>query len=241
VMSALNCWCVFSGRKERRLIDYIYKMVKCYVLISCLFIHVAVNFAQAPAKNLEIKSAISPKGFVYLGLDNPITIKAAGIKPGNLMVTVKGGGAMISKTDSAYSLRIMSMEGDSVVITVKQKKGSSYKLLGSGSFKIKRVPDPYISYGGKKFGERMSKGACAAVKYLFAKMDWDVNVKFVVQSFDLAVGTKKYTAASNQLTAEMLEAIQAMKPGKIIFSGVAVKGSDGTTRTFPDTEFFVTE
>lgn len=75
----------------------------------------------------------------YIGVDNPVTISAAGVSPENLQPSLSGQGSL-SGSKGKYNVKVNG--GTECTINVNAKFANGNKNMGSSKFRVKRLPDP---------------------------------------------------------------------------------------------------
>lgn len=147
----------------------------------------------------------------YIGVDNPLSVSAAGVSSNDLVV--KGEGVELSGSKGKY--------------IVRASKPGAAKIICSGGglpstpteFRVKRIPDPVVRLGGTKTDGIVKSGEMQAQRGLLAMLDnFDFEARCDVQSY-----TMYYTRARQDPTevkgngasfsGPALAAIQAAKPG----------------------------
>ncbi len=128
----------------------------------------------------------------YIGVDNPISVSAAGIPTSKLKVSVSGGGGTIKKINNTQ-----------YIVKVKQPGGQEpncfVKVSGAGmnakkGFRVKRIPDPVARLGNKEDGT-LAAGTFKAQKGLIAWLDnFDFDAKCQIQGFRLVRVPKRADA-----------------------------------------------
>lgn len=116
----------------------------------------------------------------YIGVDNPITVSAAGISSNELRVNGSGGGMNIShKGGSQYNVTV-SQQGDAKIV-----------LSGGGldastfNFRVKRIPDPTPEIGGQTGGS-MGNGVFKAQGGLIANLkEFDFDARCSIVGYQL--------------------------------------------------------
>lgn len=117
----------------------------------------------------------------YIGVDNPVSVSAAGISSNELRVSIAGGGGVISSTGggSKYNVRVETPTDDCRVNV------SGGGLSDSKLFRVKRIPDPVARLGNKEDGA-MGNGEFKAQPGLIAWLDnFDFDAKCDIQGFKL--------------------------------------------------------
>lgn len=183
-------------------------------------------------------AAVSPDkmNVFYIGVDNPVTVSAAGVAPENLVVsftncsTTGGRGKYVVRPNAGATEASVSVGG---------KFGDKTTNMGSFKFRVKRVPDPVCYVGSIKGDGIMPRAEIANIRGVFAKMEnFDFDLKFDVVSWVLSMNVNGVfvDAKSNGagVTGEQSKLLAGAKAGtKVLIEQVTVKGPDGTTRKIP--------
>ncbi len=173
----------------------------------------------------------------YIGVDNPITISAAGVAPSNLSPSLTGGTMRANGKPGSYIVNVTA--GTEATLNIGAKLNGSNKSMGSFKFRIKRVPDPVAYVGSLKADGSMTKSELMGQAGVFAKMEnFDFDLKFSVVSFVLSISINGVFVEKKSMgpgiTAEMRTMMGGAKPGnRVFFEQVTVKGPDGTLRKIP--------
>lgn len=185
--------------------------------------------------------AVSPEkmNVFYIGVDNPVAVSAAGISPDKLIVTSSGGGITLKPNGSGkYIVRATSATNDAK-INVAARTGETTKAQGSCSFRVKRLPDPVASIGGKRGYAEIKRLDASSLTAVAAKVDnFDFEAPFKVTSFEFTAIVRGQpviasTTGSN-LTDEMKRALSRVTTGsKIFIDHVKAVGPDKEERNIP--------
>ena len=173
----------------------------------------------------------------YIGVDNPITISAAGVAPSNLSPSLTGGTMIANGKAGSYIVNVTA--GTEATLNIGAKLNGSNKSMGSFKFRIKRVPDPVAYVGSLKADGSMTKSELMGQAGVFAKMEnFDFDLKFSVVSFVLSISINGVFVEKKSMgpgiTPEMKTMMGGAKPGnRVFFEQVTVKGPDGTLRKIP--------
>lgn len=173
----------------------------------------------------------------YIGVDNPITISAAGVAPSDLQPSLSGGSMRSSGKAGSYIVTVSG--GTEATLNVGAKLNGVNKAMGTFKFRIKRVPDPVAYVGKYKVDAKIPKAELLSLSGVFAKMEnFDFDLSFSVISFVCSMGKDgvfyEKSAQGPAITADMKTMFGGAKPGtRIFFEQVKVKGPDGTIRTIP--------
>jgi gliding motility-associated protein GldM len=173
----------------------------------------------------------------YIGVDNPITISAAGVAPSNLSPSLTGGTMRANGKAGSYIVNVTA--GAEATLNIGAKLNGGNKSMGSFKFRIKRVPDPVCYVGSLKADGSMTKSELMGQAGVFAKMEnFDFDLKFSVVSFVLSISINGVFVEKKSMgpviTKEMKKMMGGAKPGnRVFFEQVTVKGPDGTLRKIP--------
>ncbi len=182
--------------------------------------------------------AVSPEkmNVFYIGVDNPVAVSAAGIAPNNLLVTATGGGiTLIPKGGGKYSVKA-TVETKEAKINVAAKTEGGSKAQGSCTFRVKSLPDPVASIGGKKGSADIKKLDAAGMSAVVAKLEnFEFETNFKVVSFEFTAIVRGlpviYAGTGSALTQEMKTALSKVGTGsKIFIDEVKALGPDGKIR-----------
>lgn len=182
-------------------------------------------------------AAVSPDkmNVFYIGVDNPISVSAAGVAPENLVVNISGG--TLSGSRGKYIVRVNS--GTEATVSVGGKFGDKTTSMGSFKFRVKRVPDPVCYVGSIKGDGVMPKAEVANIRGIFAKMEnFDFDLKFDVVSWVFSMNVNgvfvEEKASGPGVTGNISRLLGSAKSGtKLLIEQVNVKGPDGSTRKIP--------
>jgi hypothetical protein len=147
----------------------------------------------------------------YVGVDNPVTVAAAGVKTSNMSVSMSGG----TLSGSGSNRTVTAKKPGKATITVKDREsGKSYPF----EFRVKRIPDPVVRLGKKSDGA-MGSGEFKAQPGLAAWLDnFDFDAKCGVQSYTLYYTRKRQDPVElkgqgSRFTGQIANAVRAAKPG----------------------------
>ncbi len=173
----------------------------------------------------------------YIGVDNPVTITAAGVAPSDISPSMSGGTLTKSSGPGQYVVRVKS--GNEATVNVGAKINGNNQSMGAFKFRVKRVPDPVAFFAGRKGDDKISRGELKVTPGVLAKLEnFDFDLKFDVKSFDISMSVGGSIAIassnSNRITSEQLTLLNNAKPGsKVYIENVKAMGPDGTMRKIP--------
>jgi gliding motility-associated protein GldM len=180
---------------------------------------------------------------LYLGVPNPIKVSVPGVASQNLEVSVSNGRIEKSGEDYlAYPAKV-DVTGKSTSISVVANMNGEKRPMGSMLFRVKEVPPPLATIGGKN-GGNLKKEELMAEDGLFAELkDFDFDLKFKVTQFDVTFSgaggyVNTYKATGNRFTTEQKGQFGKLTQGSIIFiDNIMAKGDDGSNRPLSNISF----
>jgi gliding motility-associated protein GldM len=187
--------------------------------------------------------AVSATGMnvLFIGLDNPISVAAAGVPAESVTASISQG-SLSRKGTGEYIARVTTV--GNATINVSAKVEGAERNLGSMKFRVMRVPDPVAEVGGSKGGRmqsslfRVQQGVQAVLENFY------FDTKFVITHFTMGfdgTGFSDYLekeSSSALFTPEMKTLMGRCKPGTRIFiDDIKAKAPDGTIRDLPGINF----
>lgn len=170
---------------------------------------------------------------LYIGVDNPLSVSAAGTPTDKVKVSMTGGS--LSGSGGKYNARVSSPGTARVSISAEVAPGKM-QTLSTTEFRVKRIPDPIAKFAGKTAGS-MATVALKAQNAIFAKLDnFDFDANFKVTKFTMIIAKPRADAivlstSGNQLSSSMASALNGITPGtRVIFDNIVAVGPDGTSR-----------
>ena len=168
---------------------------------------------------------------VYRGLENPMTISVPGVAPNQISATCSG---CTSFSGSNGKFIVKPGTGSTIDISVSVKlSDGKVQSMGKAPFRVKRVPDPTVKWGGKKSGEPVNVGHINSVSAIVPIMeDFDFPLYSKIQSFKVVCfpgGNYDETSVTGNVIPESARSKMAKTPkGKtIFFENVRVQQPDG--------------
>ena len=167
----------------------------------------------------------------YCGVDNPVSVSAAGIAPKDLSVSAAGGGANYSPTGAGkYNFRFTTPGECTINVTAKTPQGA--KSQGSYKFRVKPLPKPELKIGGKFSPTELAKKDLFATGALVAGANgFDFKANYITQSYTIygKVKGKLVVAEGNgpNLNADGKNIMKNADPGTRVLIDARVKGPDG--------------
>ncbi len=158
----------------------------------------------------------------YVGVDNPVSALAGGITDANTRVTIDNG--TITKVGpSAYIVRV-TQPGVDATVNVYAMENGKQTLMGSKSFRVKRVPDPVARINGQDEGvKRIDKNTLANAGGLLVSMkDFEFQLSLKIASFNVQVSRKGELSAmmpsdGNKFSKNMIDNFKRCQLGDKVF------------------------
>ncbi len=153
----------------------------------------------------------------YIGVDNPVTIVAAGVSTSKLQVSASGGGASMTGGGKARVVKVTSPGDCKITIS-----GGDEMPATSFPFRVKRIPDP-IAKLGKDVSGNLGSGAFKAQTGIMAVLEnFDFEARCDIQSFDLTRVPKRedpVTKMNNggKYDAQSSAMVNAARPGDVFY------------------------
>jgi len=170
---------------------------------------------------------------LYIGVDNPLSVSAAGTPTDKVKVNMTGGS--LSGSGGKYNARVSSPGTARISISAEVAPGKM-QTLSTTEFRVKRIPDPIAKFAGKTGGS-MATVALKAQNAIFAKLDnFDFDANFKVTKFTMIIAKPRADAivlstSGGQLSSSMKSALNGITPGtRVIFDNIVAVGPDGTSR-----------
>ena len=164
---------------------------------------------------------------VYAGIDNPISVGAAGFSNSKLNVTATNA-TLTRIGDGLYNLRPTASSGE-----VKVSASAEGASLGSFTLRIKELPKPMAKIDNVVEG-KVTKSALLAANCVRAEMkDFDFEgVKYDVVGYTVVYKTKAGTVKEEKVTGSKFNdnlktVFNSANPGDLfMFRAIRVKGND---------------
>lgn len=171
----------------------------------------------------------------YIGVDNPVSISAAGLSKDQINPVINMG--KLKKNGNEWTVRIDKRPtGKSLAIISATAEIDGQRLsLGKSEFRVKRVPDPSAEIAGLTDGQ-IDKNVFLANSAIIPNMkDFEFDLYFVVTSYTFATIMNgdwvQKNVKGNMFTEEVKNIIRnGKRKQKYFFEKIQAKGPDGTIR-----------
>jgi gliding motility-associated protein GldM len=180
----------------------------------------------------------------YIGVDNPVSVSVPGIPSGNIEPRISGAGnRMVPRAGGGYNVRISSDHNvnQPVTVTLMARVEGTLRQMGTQSFRVRTVPDPYPEIAGQSEGS-IARDVLAGQPLIPRMRDFDFRMDFRITSFSMnttvAGDFQEWRASSNLQTPEMEAAIRRSTRGqRFQFENIQAVGDDGRVRNLPPMVF----
>jgi gliding motility-associated protein GldM len=168
----------------------------------------------------------------YLGVDNPVRISVGGIPDNQIQASASNG--KIQRSGNEWVM-VPARQGN-CIISVAANIDGRVSQIGTESFRVKTVPDPYATVGGLRSGV-IAKNVLVAQSGVVATMpeDFDFDLTFQVTEYKVVsiVGgfVRDVSVKGNRFTQEVRDFINGLNKGMpIYFEDIKAVGPDGSVR-----------
>jgi gliding motility-associated protein GldM len=178
--------------------------------------------------------ALPEMNVLYIGYPNKITVSASGVGAEKINISTSGGS--VNRTAPGEFVVSVSQQSDNFII----KAVADGKEIGSTAFRVRQMPEPSATVGGKKSGDYVNAAALAAQGGVGAYIEnFPLNLKYTVTRF-VVVGTDengdlvKESCQGAGFTAKARTIMKNLKSGDIVtIEDIYCTGPDGKTRKLP--------
>jgi gliding motility-associated protein GldM len=169
----------------------------------------------------------------YAGVDNPVSVAAAGVAPADIVISASGAGNSYVSTGPGKYMFKFTTPGE-CIINVSSKGPGGVKPQGlPNKFRVKPLPKPDLKIGGKFGVNEMKKGDLGVVGALGAgAQGFDFQANYLVTEWEISGlnARDKYVSVKgtgSSLNADAKGLLSAPKVNSKIYFEAKVKGPDG--------------
>lgn len=169
----------------------------------------------------------------YRGLDNPITVSVPGAAPSQITATCAGCTQFTSKGGGKYVLKPGTANEATINVSVKLGDGTT-KNMGGMKFRVKRIPDPKIMWGGKETSSPITVVEAQNSALIPQMFDFDFPVYATIKSFTISYelnGSIVDKQVNGNRIPSDVPLNRVPKGKKIYFDKIQIVMPDGTIRT----------
>ncbi|MBP6731339.1 MAG: hypothetical protein KA149_04730 [Chitinophagales bacterium] len=212
----------------------------CCLLIG-LFVTGQETFSVSKGAYNDAGVVVAPvkMNILYIGIDNPVDIAVPGVMRQDVSAKVIGAGIIEKGEDNHYNIKVNSPGKCLVAVMVKGKEVSRTE------FRVKRIPPPTATVGGKLIGGRINAQVLAVQLGLVAILEnFDFQANFIIKSFSMKYSSgdllQSFNAQGPFFTKEMKETIKkAKKADGVTFDEIIIIGPDTQPRKIAGITFTI--
>jgi len=173
---------------------------------------------------------------LYIGYPNKVNVSGGGVGAEKISINVSGGGGSAQKVANGEFIVKVSQQSDNCVISAY----ADGKQIGALTYRVRLMPEPVASVGGKKSGEYVNAATLAAQSGVAAAIEnFPLNLKYSVTNFN-AVGVDENgdimtkPCQGNTFSPDARNMIKKMRSGDILtIENVYCVGPDGRRIKLP--------
>ncbi len=184
----------------------------------------------------------------YIGVDNPITVTAAGYSLEDVSINIPGA-SLVNTGKGKYNVRVgMDLNGKRINASISAKTGKGVAQVGGMEVRVKRIPDPVAKVSGKTQGAipaniwRAQLGVAAVLE----GFDFDTKFDIVSYEFSYIQRRKEYQGPflvqgayfKNNPDVARYMGIAAVGD-RVYIDNIKARGPDGTTRILNNISFLL--
>ena len=145
----------------------------------------------------------------YIGVENPISVSAAGVNSNSLRVSISGGGGKVRKVNANNYIVTATSPTNDCKINV-----SADNLRTSKTFRVKRIPNPEARLGNKN-GGAIGSGEFRAQAGVLAILDnFDFDARCQIDRFEMVYVAPRQDAVLSQNQGPRFNAKSARLKGR---------------------------
>ena len=209
----------------------------CMLTLLCFITQQHIFAQQGPG----VVVSADRMNIMYRGIPNPISFACSNWATESIEISVSGSNKIECPSPGNCLVTPTSNFAVHLVDIYFNYSDGEQNLTDTATFRIKKTPDPSISFSGKranqstinKWDAMSARGLGAA----YVNFDFDVNV--TVTSFWLGIGKngeyRYFESEGNKISEEMERALQMVEDGNQLWIGSAeVEMPDKTTRSLDE-------
>lgn len=190
--------------------------------------------------NSAVSVSAEKMNVFYAGVENPVSVSAAGVAPHELVVNITGcNGTLENKGNGKFVAKVSGTGNSTVTVFKKTEQGLERQGVPQ-VFRVKRIPDPVLKVGNRLVPNNIDISVEDARNIFYVNADnsnFQFETQFKVVSFLLTVprprgsGYEEIVVAGNQMPTAARAILGSIKKGsKIYIEDVVVQGPDGTRK-----------
>lgn len=178
----------------------------------------------------------------YIGVDNPVTVAAAGYSVEDVSLDIPGATVRDSSAKGHYFIGVDKPGTVEVTIKAKNREGQIVKV-GGMTVRVKRIPDPIAEVGGVSGGSMEAAKFRLQIAPAAVLKDFVYDTRFKIISFAYSMLPKgrdivgPFTASNPSVgtrfrdNPNIIKAMEMARPGdKVFIEEIKAVGPDGLPR-----------
>lgn len=189
------------------------------------------------AQNAHVAIQCDNLHFLYSGIGNPISVAVSGVQTKDVTISVAEGEATVTATkEVGHYIVSPSGQTNKVTLAVDVKENGKTRRAATQVYKVKDIPEPELSVGGFRSGDRVKAASLSGGFTIVAKpvsgFDFQIPKGSIrVLSHEFSCGTTTLSPIEgNVATPEELGLIRNAKAGDLIVITAKVLMPDGRLR-----------
>lgn len=178
----------------------------------------------------------------YIGVDNPVTVAAAGYSVEDVSLDIPGGKIRDSSAKGHYNIRV-EKPGKVEVNIMARTQDKSLKKVGTMEVRVKRIPDPIAEVGKSSGGPFEAAKFRIQIAPIATLKDFEFDARFKIISFQFSMlprgkdivgpfNDENRNGCRFSDVPNIAKAMQMARPGdKVFIENIKAIGPDGTPRT----------
>ncbi|MGZ4043483.1 MAG: type IX secretion system motor protein PorM/GldM [Bacteroidia bacterium] len=182
--------------------------------------------------NAAVAVSAEKMNVMYVGVENPLNVSAAGVAPTDLVVSISGCGGNLQNNGNGKYIAKVATTGTCMVI-VMAKTSNGMKQQGAPQpFRVKKLPNPPYRVAGKSTYGNLEMSTSIAKTIGGFGLDnsgFDFAMTSKVSEFTMSVATNgrlgpDFKCYNGNLSQEAKQALQQVKAGsKIYFENIKLQ------------------
>jgi gliding motility-associated protein GldM len=199
------------------------------------FKHYNFNTEYVAQKPNSVVSA-DKMNVLFIGLDNPVSISVPGVPNNMVKPIIEGTGCSLTPDSKLggghYIANVGANTGGKATIRVSATVGGKPMPMGAFEYRVKSVPSPVATMGGKAEGGPINKNLLLASSMIPVMKDFYFELYWQITEFRMSIAGKgiefaEFAGKGNQLDENMKAIIAKAKPGtKIYFEFIKARMKD---------------
>ena len=187
--------------------------------------HYNFNTAFTAQKPNSVVSA-DKMNVLFIGLDNPVSISVPGVPNNKVKPSIEGAGCSLSPDPKLggghFIANVSAATGGKAIIRVSAEVGGKQMPMGAFEYRVKSVPNPVATMGGRAEGGPINKNLLMASSMIPVMKDFYFELFWVITEFKMSIAGKgieyaEFSVKGNQLDENCKSVLARAKPGTKVY------------------------